>query len=444
MSWSRFLRMCVLTVTWLSATYVVSQSTIAFFTKSQKKRDAVLQSSSSVLPVSELALTQPPKVHEKTFLSPVMQRNALAIVVVLLLLGVFGQTLFSHIPAMTVFSTGKSTSPVGATFLTKPPAVTVMRKQAFEAGIVTPQWQQQKAYGPQWQQSLSDIQTQTGAHWIEFSLLFSQSTSTSTTVRTTQSTPLVASFAAGVRAAHAKGLHVFVVPLMGVDEPGGWAGSIQFSSQAQEQAWFDSYWNTYKPYVEAAAQAGADQMAVATECSWLQQHAPATLWNQLIARVRGVFAGTLTYDMNWYPTDQLIPTWFSNQNISMIGVSSYIPLTDASVRIEPKAMVALWKQKIQTILDTVSTRTGKPVLISEIGYRDSANALYHSWEQNSTSPVDVAEQAAAFDAALTNVLPDQRISGIFFWGWEDVGMFTIKGQDPTTSVLHKWYSSVGA
>jgi len=60
-----------------------------------------------------------------------------------------------------------------------------------------------------------------------------------------------------------------------------------------------SYWNTYKPYVVAAAQVGADQMAIATECSRLQQHAPTTLWNQLIDRIRGVFAGTLTYDMNW-------------------------------------------------------------------------------------------------------------------------------------------------
>ena len=438
MSWSRFLRMCVLTGVWATAAYVVSQSAIARF----RRRRVAGQPAHE--PIGEPVRVQAQPARSRAFLSPTMQRNGLLFVVALFVVGIVGQALFSHIPVMNVFSAGRDAGATGATFIIQPPTTTVARTRPFETGIVTPQWQQQKAYGPQWQQSLADIQAQTDARWIEFSLLFSQSSSTSTTVRTTQSTPLVAAFAAGVRAAHAKGLHVFVVPLMGVDEAGGWAGSINFASQAQEQAWFDSYWNTYKPYVEAAEQAGADQMAIATECSWLQQHAPAALWSQLITRVRGVFAGTLTYDMNWYPVNQPIPTWFSNPNISMIGVSAYIPLADTSIHVDPKDMAALWSQKIRTILDTIATRSGKPVLISEIGYRNSTNALYHSWEQTSTAPVDNAEQAGAFDAALTNVLPDQRIAGIFFWGWEDVGMFTLKGQDLTTSVLHKWYSTVGA
>ena len=437
MSWSRFLRMFMLTGVWAAAMYAVSQSVISLFKRrrissKQVVSEATLPARSVPLPVQEA--------HKKAFLSPVMQRNGLIVVVALLLLGVLGQTLVMlHVPVMSVFSAGRSNN--GATFIAQPPVATVTRTRPFETGIVTPQWQQQTAYNAHWQQSLSDIQTQTGAQWIEFSLLFSQATSNSTTVRTTQSTPLVASFAAGVRAAHAKGLHVFVVPLMGVDEKGGWAGSIQFSSQAQEQAWFDSYWNTYKPYVVAAAQAGADQMAIATECSWLQQNAPAALWNQLIDRIHSVFTGTLTYDMNWYPVNQPIPSWYSNQSLSMIGVSSYIPLTAVSVRIDPKDMAALWKEKIASILDSISTRTGKPVLISEIGYRNSSNALYNSWEQDSTSPLDPAEQAGAYDAALTNAVSDQRIAGIFFWGWEDVGKFTLKGQTMTNAVLHKWYTS---
>jgi hypothetical protein len=382
------------------------------------------------------------KGSKKALLSPRAQRNALLVVVALLLLGVVGQALFAaHVLLPKSFSVSSSANTNGATFVTQAPAKTVTRAQTFETGIVTPQWQQQTAYGPQWQQSLSDIQTQTGARWIELSLLFSQSSSTSTSVQTTQSTPLVSSFAAGVRAAHAKGLHVFVVPLMGVREVGGWAGSIHFSSQADEQAWFDSYWNTYKPYIEAAAQADADQMAIATECAWLQQNAPASMWNQLIDRIHGVFKGTLTYDTNWYPVNQPIPTWFENAHINMIGVSSYIPLIDVSRRVDPKDMIALWKQRVQSVLDTISAHCGKPVLVSEIGYRDSADALYHSWEQNSNTPVDQAEQAGAYEATLENALSDKRIAGIFFWGWEDVNMFTIKGQSMTTAVLYKWYSS---
>ncbi len=442
MFWSRFLRMCVLVSVWAAAAYVVSHSVIALF-KRRLGNGQTAPGTTPTLPVVSLPLIEKQRMQRNAFSSPATQRNVLLVVVALLLLGVLGQALFAfHAPILHVFSAGKSANPDGTTFMPHTPAVTVTRTQPFEAGIVTPQWQQQNAYDFHWQQSLSDIQTQTGSRWIELSLLFSQSTSTSTTVQTTESTPLVASFAAGVRAAHAKGLHVFVVPLMGVREKGGWAGSIHFSSQAQEQAWFDSYWNTYKPYVIAAAQAGADQMAIATECSWLQQHVPAALWNQLIDRVHSVFAGTLTYDMNWDTVNQPMPSWFNNQNISMLGVSAYIPLTDVSQRIDPNAMVALWKEKVKSILDTISVQVGKPVLISEIGYRDSADALYQPWEQISNTAIDPAEQAGAYEAALKNVLPDQRIAGIFFWGWEDVGMFTLKGQNMTNAVLHTWYTSV--
>ncbi len=431
MSWSRFFRMLMLGGVGAAFIFALSQSVLTLF----KKRRMGAQNPVEVAPPAQVV--QPTGLRT----SP-LQRVALIAGVTLVVLAILGQVLFAlHVPMPSVLAFGNNAS-TGATFITQPPAVTVTRLRTFETGIVTPQWQQQTAYGPQWQQSLPAIQTGTGAQWIELSLLFSQATSTSTTVTTTQSTPLVSAFAAGVRAAHARGLHVFVVPLISVSEQGGWAGSIRLDSQEQQKAWFDSYWNTYKPYVEAAAQAGADQMAIATECSWLQQNAPATLWNELINRVHNVFAGMLTYDMNWYPVDQPIPTWFNNKHINMIGVSSYIPLIDTPTRVDPKDMPSLWRDKVLSVLDKISTRIGKPVLVSEIGYRNSADALYNTWLQDSTTPLDPAEQAGAYDAALSNVVPDQHIAGIFFWGWEDVGKFTLKGQDMTNAVLHKWYTSV--
>lgn len=78
---------------------------------------------------------------------------------------------------------------------------------------------------------------------------------------------------------------------------------------------------------------------------------------------------------------------------------------------------------------------------SEIGYRNSSDTLYHTWEQDSSKPLDPQEQAGAYNAALTNVIPDSHIAGIFFWGWENVGRFTLKGQSETLAVLRKWYTS---
>ena len=107
-------------------------------------------------------------------------------------------------------------------------------------------------------------------------------------------------------------------------------------------------------------------------------------------------------------------------------------------------MVALWHSKIIPLLDALYDHSGKPVLVSEIGYRDTADTLYHTWEQNSTLPADQDEQVGAYNAALSNVIADPRLIGIFFWGWDNVGRFTLKGNTATLGMLHRWYTSPAA
>lgn len=101
-------------------------------------------------------------------------------------------------------------------------------------------------------------------------------------------------------------------------------------------------------------------------------------------------------------------------------------------------MPALWCSKIKTQLDALAGQLGKQVLITEFGYRNSSDALYLTWEASTTAKTDPQEQAGAYDAALTNVFSDVSIVGTFFWGWDDVGRFAIRGQ-PAVRVLLKWY-----
>ena len=143
--------------------------------------------------------------------------------------------------------------------------------------------------------------------------------------------------------------------------------------------------------------------------------------------------------MNWVSVGQTMPLWLKTPNLTYVGVSSDFPLVNTSTRVDPKAMAALWQQNIKTKLDALSTQLGKPVLISEIGYRNSADALYHTWLATSIAKTDPVEQAGAYDAVLTNVLHDTHIAGTFFWGWDNVGMFAIRGQ-PAVQVLLKWYA----
>ncbi len=320
--------------------------------------------------------------------------------------------------------------------------VTVLPANAnFERGIIYPRWQP-TAYGPAdtiWQDGVKTMRTQTAARWLEIPILFAQQTSQSTQVGLSQSTPDVQSFISGVRLAHAQGYSVFFVPLMSVHEAGGWSGTITLSTPDTQKAWFASYWQTLKPYIEAAQTNGVEQMAVGTELQTIQKQVPASYWNQLITQIRTVFQQKLTYDMNWSSLSDPVPAWFKNTDLAMIGVSSYIPLTDTPAQVDAKQIPQLWQQKILSKLDSLSVQIAKPVLISEIGYRNTSDALYHTWLAKSSAPTSTTVQADAFDATLSNTYADPHIGGTFFWGWDDVGMFMIKDR-PAAQILHKWYS----
>jgi hypothetical protein len=316
------------------------------------------------------------------------------------------------------------------------------KRPTFESGVVLPEWQPDGYSINSYQTGLQQISSQTGAKWIEMPVIFFQATNSSTQITTTYSTVTVDSVAQGIRIARALGYHVFLNPLLTVEHGIGndhWSGRINFATYQQEQQWFTNYWQAFRPYVEAAAQNGADQLAIGTEYQWLQQNAPASLWNQLIANIHSVFPGTLTYDINWSQQAPQIPAWMKNPLLSMIGVSEYIPLVGYPTRVEPSAMPALWATYAKPFLDTVSKAAGKPVFISEIGYRNSSDALYEPFLQQTNAPADPAEQAGAYNAALTNVATDAAINGIYFWGWENVQALQTSQQ--AAAVLHQWYTS---
>jgi hypothetical protein len=365
-------------------------------------------------------------------------RRALVLVSSLLLAAIIATSfLFS----VRIFSASLE-RPASAQANAAQPAQPKLVRPVFERGIVYPQWYSD-GYGVNdttWQQGVAAMKTQTSAQWIEIPVLFSQATSHSTNIQPSTSAPSIQSFSEGIARARSLGYKVFFVPLMQVREPGGWSGSITFATLALQQAWFDGYWNAILPYVSAAVSLHVEQMAIGTELQALQQVVPDALWNQLINRIRGVFQNTLTYDMNWSSLALLpLPTWLQNTRLTYIGVSTYIPLLDKSGRVDPQAMPALWRTKIKTQLDALAVQIGKQVLITEIGYRNSSDALYRTWESNSKAKADPQEQAGAFDAALSNVFSDAHIAGTFFWGWDDVGRFAINGQ-PAAQVLLKWYT----
>jgi hypothetical protein len=343
-------------------------------------------------------------------------------------------------PPTTTSTPAVTPLPTSSALPDQPP----IHRPDFQTGMAFPQWASD-GYGvtnKTWQNGLQDIRSQVGAKWIQMPILFSQASLSSTRVIADYNTPSLTSFEDGIRRAHALGYHVFVTPLIHVQGAQNWAGSIYFDTYDQEQLWFNSYWRVLQPYVKVAERTRVEQLAIGTEEQWLQENAPGNLWDDLIERVHTTFSGPLTYDTNWTTLNRNPEPqpWMRNPSLTSIGVSAYFSLTDTPERIEPSQITYLWKLKVKKVLDAYATRLGKPVLISEIGYRNSADALYRVYLPTSTARADPEVQAAACDAVLANVATDPNISGVFFWAWDDVEGLSLRGL-PAVSVIHSYFAA---
>ena len=337
-----------------------------------------------------------------------------------------------------------STPPAVVAAIMPPTPAPVPTRPLFQTGMVFPRWGYD-AYGPtdaNYPIGLRDIKQQTGSRWIELTVDLYQPSFQSTQMVANQLAPTPAALAAGIRAARAQGFQVFVVPLLTVGTA-GWSGLIRFWDPSQTAQWFQNYWHTLQPYVAAAAQAGASQLAIGTEMMHLEDLADPALWNTLIAEFHHVFPGTLTYDMNFTSVKSDFPSWLLNPQLTYIGISEYSSLMAVDGRLDPASATPLWRAEIGVGLDAFARHLGKPLIISEIGYGNRADIFYHPYTGGSpTYPPDPNEQAAAYNATLANVLPDPYIQGVYFWGWSLPGF--APNWLPAQHVLQQWYTSSAA
>jgi len=311
----------------------------------------------------------------------------------------------------------------------------------FENGIVYPEWSQ-SGYGlgdTTWRQGIQTMQQQTHARWIEMPIKFEQSTNSST-IPSTKKSPSVTNFQQGVQTAKNLGYSVFVVPNLQVDQPGAWSGSIQFHTSAEMTAWFANYWQAYKPYIVAAQDAGADQLAIGTEMQWMQYYAPDSEWDALIAHIRSIFKGKLTYDTSWNSYIPQPPNWWGNRNLSAIGISEYIPLESVAVSLSSKQFITLFNSSVKSYLDTYTKILHKPLIVTEIGYRNGKFPGYRPWDSNYKDGPAPNTQAMALTNAISILVGDKYIHGIFIWGWNNTGPFDMNNPASVRAV-NQQYSS---
>jgi hypothetical protein len=246
-----------------------------------------------------------------------------------------------------------------------------------------------------------------------------------------------------IRQAKARGLTVLVIPHLWV-ETTGWRGEIDPGSADGWRRYQASYREFVLRWARDAQAAGADALSIGVECkSWSGRF--GGYWAQLIADVRRVFHGKLTYSANWDEAENVL---FWDQ-LDYIGVNAFYPLAE-----HDDASYATYAQGAQLAMRRVAQLAAeihKPVLFVEIGYTTRSNAAVQPWlwpDDMHGVVVDEWEQARALSALIGAAVPNEWLAGFYVWRYyanlDDVSQEARWGFSPHAKLAERLLANVFA
>jgi hypothetical protein len=181
-------------------------------------------------------------------------------------------------------------------------------------------------YGSPAYQRAVDEAVRLGATWVSLTPFGRAANLTPTGIDLTFEAPFAenrAAVLAAVRQAHARGLRVFLVPHLWV-ENGEWRALIDPGDDAGWARWAEAYRAFLLTWAEVAREGEVDMLSVGVELrSWVTTPRAGSML-EIIAAVRRVYPGLLTYSANW---DDVEDTQVFGA-LDLIGINAFYPLAE--------------------------------------------------------------------------------------------------------------------
>jgi hypothetical protein len=236
----------------------------------------------------------------------------------------------------------------------------------------------------------------------------------------TRFSPTLAATAEAVRAAKRAGLEVTLFPIVRLDAPrtpNEWRGTL---APASRPAWFESYEALLGDLAAVAAATGATRLVVGSELSSLDGQEDLPRWRLVVERIRAIFSGGLVYSANWdhYRETRLFDL------VDEIGLAGYFNLRDKDGPSDVDSLAGRWRALRAQIENWLAGR-GKPLLITELGYRSRAGSSASPWDEGPGGTVDLDEQRRCFAAFrrawIDPGTPAALLDGFYVWNWYGFG-----------------------
>jgi hypothetical protein len=208
-----------------------------------------------------------------------------------------------------------------------------------------------------------------------------------------------------INKAHELGMKVLLKPHLDIRD-----GTYRGDFYPSKQAWFNNYTKFIKRYAAFAHKYNVEAFSVGVELKGATTWEQDDNWRRLIKEVRDEFSGPLVYSANW---DEYKNVTFWDA-LDYIGIDAYFPIADGK-KPTLKELTDGWRGHAEDIQQwLVSSKLGKPVLFTELGYPSVEGAGKQPWIEL-TNVKDRQQQADCFEASFRELTPRDWFKGFYWW-----------------------------
>ena len=209
---------------------------------------------------------------------------------------------------------------------------------------------------------------------------------------------------------HKNGISVMLKPQLWISR-GIFTGTLKMDTEEQWKQLEASYRDFILTYADLAADTHVEMLCLGTELEQFVQNRPK-FWDRLISEIREMYSGKLTYASNWDEFER-VPFW---SQLDFVGIDAYFPLSEAKTPTVEELVLGWqpWKEKIAAL----SSKTKKPILFTEFGYRSMDYTAKKPWlVDRSDEKPNMESQVNAKKAIFQTFWEEDWFSGGYVWKW---------------------------
>jgi hypothetical protein len=191
---------------------------------------------------------------------------------------------------------------------------------------------------------------------------------------------------------------------------------------AKWETWWQNFGGFLIHYAHIAAEKEVEAVCLGCEMNSTEEF--EARWRDLIARVRDVYGGQITYDVN-HGREREVAWWDA---VDFISTSAYyavpppqgVAVEEAILKTTSKSDIVAELERVKDELTAVSAKWQKPILFIETGVTNVRGCARYPWSHpyaEIESPLDETEQANYYEAMFEVFWEEPWFMGFAWWDW---------------------------